>query len=190
MPNMPLEVERLQLNLLGTHDTPRALTALGGEPENGRTVRQLAGVKMNEEEYAVARDRLILSYLIAATFPGRPMIYYGDEAGMEGYADPMNRMPYPWGREDKVILDAFRKIGKLRSEFAPFRDGSFRVVHLDENLFVYKRKAGKSAFRVFINRSQYTIKVSFDNKKQTIKWGRTQNGSILLSPRSGAVLAE
>ena len=190
MPNMPREVERLQLNLLGTHDTPRALTALGGEPENGRTVRQLAGVKMNEEEYAVARDRLILSYLIAATFPGRPMIYYGDEAGMEGYADPMNRMPYPWGREDKVILDAFRKIGKLRSEYAPFRDGTFRVVHLDENLFVYKRKAGKSAFRVFINRSQYTIKVSFDNKKQTIKWGRTQNGSILLSPRSGAILAE
>ena len=62
--------------------------------------------------------------------------------------------------------------------------------HLDENLFVYKREAGKSAFRVFINRSQYTIKVSYDNKKQMIKWGRTQNGSILLSPRSGAILAE
>ena len=190
MPNMPREVERLQLNLLGTHDTPRALTALGGELENGRTVRQLSGVKMNQEEYTVARDRLILSYLIAATFPGRPMIYYGDEAGMEGYADPMNRMPYPWEREDKTILDAYRKIGKLRSENDAFQVGSFRLIHLDESLLVYERKTGKNAFRVFINRSQYTIKVCSWNKYSKIIWGRIKNGVLLLSPRSCTILTE
>ena len=51
MPNMPRETVPLQLNLIGTHDTARAITALAGEPENGRTVRELADVKMTREEY-------------------------------------------------------------------------------------------------------------------------------------------
>ena len=187
---MPREVERLQLNLVGTHDTPRAMTALAGEPENGRIVRELADVKMNREEYEIARDRLILSYLIASTFPGRPMIYYGDEAGMEGYADPMNRMPYPWGKEDDVILDAYRFIGKLRLEHEAFRVGSFRLIHLDENILAFRRKAGKNAFAVFINRSQSACKISFGKEYNEIIQGRMASGTILLSPLSFAVLAE
>ncbi|MBO4284331.1 MAG: glycoside hydrolase family 13 protein [Clostridia bacterium] len=190
MPNMPREVRDLQLNLLGSHDTPRALTALGGEPENGRTVKQLSGVKMTGEEYAVARKRLILAYLMASTFPGRPMIYYGDEAGSEGYADPMNRMPYPWGKEDRTLLDAYQEIGKLRSLNPALQNGSFKLLHLDESLLVYRRKAGKSAVVVFINRSQNDLKVASDAKYRDIIKGRMVKGSFALKSLSGAVLSE
>lgn len=190
MPNMPRETVGLQLNLIGTHDTSRALTALGGEQENGRAVRELSGVKMTEEEYAVARDRLILAYLCSATFPGRPMIYYGDEAGMEGYADPMNRMPYPWEREDRTLLEAYRTIGKLRLENKTLTAGTFALRHLDESLLVYERKAGKSAVLVFINRSQNVLHVSLNNKYSDIIKGRNQKRALQLLPRSFAVLSE
>ena len=190
MPNMPREVRDLQLNLLGSHDTPRALTALGGEAENGRTVKQLSCEKMSAEQYDLARRRLILSYLMAATFPGRPMVYYGDEAGIEGYADPMNRMPYPWGKEDPTLLDAYRKIGKLRSELRALKEGSFALRYLDSSLLVYERKAGKSAVKVFINRSQNALRISFGGKYNNLIQGRTAKGTLSLPPLSYAVLSE
>ena len=190
MPNMPRETVGLQLNLIGTHDTPRALTALGGEPENGRAVRELSNLKMTGDEYAVARDRLILAYLMSATFPGRPMIYYGDEAGMEGYADPMNRMPYPWEREDRTLLEAYRTIGKLRLTNEALIKGSFAIKFLDESLLVYERKAGKSAVVVFINRSHSRIQLSQERKYSDLIKGRKANNVLKLSPRSFAVLSE
>ena len=190
LPNMPREVRDLQLNLLGSHDTPRALTALGGEPENGRTVKQLSGVKMTGEEYAVARRRLILAYLMAATFPGRPMVYYGDEAGAEGYADPMNRMPYPWGKEDQTLLNAYQEIGKLRSAHPALQNGSFTLLYLDDSLLVYRRKAGKSAVDVFINRSQNDLKISLDGEYKYIIQGRTVFKNFALPALSYAILSE
>ena len=74
MPNTPRGISFLQLNLLGSHDTARAMTALAGEAENGRSVKQLSQTKMSEEDYCLARKRLILAYLMAATFPGRPVL--------------------------------------------------------------------------------------------------------------------
>ena len=190
LPNMPREVRDLQLNLLGSHDTPRVLTALGGETENGRTVKELSQTKMDDGQYAVARRRLILAYLMAATLPGRPMIYYGDEAGAEGYADPMNRMPYPWGQEDQTIIDAYRKIGKLRSDCPALRSGSFNLVHLDDTLLVFERKTGKSAVIVFINRSQSDLRISLNTKYNDIIQGRTIGRTFVLQQLSGAVLSE
>lgn len=190
MPNMPREVLSHQLNLIGTHDTPRALTALGGERENGRNVRDLSNVKMDEGEYRVARDRLILAYLISATFPGRPMIYYGDESGMEGYSDPMNRMPYPWGKEDRSILDAYKMIGELRLKNDALRIGAFSLRYLDDSLMIYERKTGKSAVKAFINRSQSTLKISLEGKYKDLIQGRTAKAVLTLAPISCALLTD
>ena len=190
MPNMPRETVPLQLNLIGTHDTPRAITALAGEPENGRTVRELADVKMAREEYDIGARRLILAFLLSATFPGRPMIYYGDEVGMEGYKDPMNRMPYPWGMEDTNVREAYRAIAKLRAETKALQSGAFKLRYLDDSLLVYERKAGKGAVSVFINRSQSVLRVSLDDKYRDIIRGRSANRSITLEPLSFAVLSE
>ena len=190
MPNMPRETVPLQLNLIGTHDTARAITSLAGERESGRTVRELADVKMNREEYDVGVRRLILAFLLSATFPGRPMIYYGDEAGMEGYQDPMNRMPYPWGKGDENVRSAYRTIAKLRSETKALKSGSFALRYLDSSLLVYERKAGKGAVVTFINRSQNILKVSLNGKYRDIIQGRKVYCSITLQPLSFAVLSE
>ena len=45
--------------------------------------------------------------------PGAPCLYYGDEAGLTGMADPFNRGTYPWGQEDTELIAYFQKLGEL-----------------------------------------------------------------------------
>ena len=49
--------------------------------------------------------------------PGVPSLYYGDEAGMQGFEDPLNRRPYPWGQEDGELLAHYAMLGRLRKEY-------------------------------------------------------------------------
>lgn len=62
-------------------------------------------------ERAAGIAKLRLAALVLFTFPGSPMIYYGDEAGMEGFEDPLNRGTYPWGREDRDLLGVVHPAG-------------------------------------------------------------------------------
>ncbi len=56
-------------------------------------------------------------------FPGSPMVYYGDEAGTEGFEDPFNRRTYPWGREDGELLEWYTALGKARRALPALRRG-------------------------------------------------------------------
>lgn len=58
-------------------------------------------------------------------FPGSPMVYYGDEAGLEGFEDPFNRRTYPWGREDGELLEWYTALGKARRALPPCAGGSW-----------------------------------------------------------------
>jgi len=103
------------MNLLGTHDTPRILTTLGAPPKDSLPDRtQRAYFRMSDGERAFAVRRLMVGALLLYAFPGSPTVYYGDEAGMEGYEDPFNRGTFPWGNEDPVLLRHFRLLGQLR----------------------------------------------------------------------------
>ena len=106
------DVVAVQLNLLSSHDAPRALTVLGGD-----------------------RDALRLAHLLTASLPGAPCVYYGDEVGVTGGDDPYNRATYPWadlgGQPDTTLLADFKRLIKLRHDHAVLRRGS-----LDAPLFV------------------------------------------------------
>lgn len=56
-------------------------------------------------------------------FPGSPMVYYGDEAGLEGFEDPFNRRTYPWGREDGELLAWYAALGRARRALTALRRG-------------------------------------------------------------------
>ena len=125
----PPQVLRLLMNHIGTHDTERALTLLGGEPSRGRGRSWQAAQTLSPARRQTAVARLKLATLLQFSLPGVPCIYYGDEAGMEGYKDPFNRRTYPWGREDAELLDWYRTLGACRRQLhAPaFRRGARRL---------------------------------------------------------------
>lgn len=127
------------LNFLGTHDTERILTLFGGEPCGDKTNEELSTMRMTPEERKKGADRLMFAYSILAGLPGVPCVFYGDEAGMEGYRDPFCRRPFPWHDMDERILAHYRKIGSIRKDCAVFRDGLFRIAVLTPEVFAYVR---------------------------------------------------
>jgi 4-alpha-glucanotransferase len=90
----PPAAQAASFNLIGSHDTMRALTALAGPPDPGSREIQ-ARVFLTPEQRAHGEALLRLAVLFQMTSPGCPVIYYGDETAMEGYRDPFNGEPSP-----------------------------------------------------------------------------------------------
>ena len=129
------------MNFLGTHDTPRILTLLGGEPvPESKEAR--AEARLSTASYRLARQRLMLGTLLLYAFPGSPTVYYGDEAGMQGYEDPMNRRTYPWGQEDEALPAWYRRLGQLRRERLSLQVGKIRYLYAAGGGLVLERRAG------------------------------------------------
>jgi glycosidase len=155
----PKTASDLLMNVLGTHDTERILTVLGGKSSDGYTNEQLSAMKMSIEEREVAKNRLKMAYLINATVPGIPCIFYGDEAGLEGYRDPFNRLPFPWGKEDGELLEFYKKIGEIRTSQKLYKDGFFKLLHCDSGALAFARYDSKSCIITLVNRGEERISV-------------------------------
>ena len=146
------------MNILGTHDTVRVLTALGGVCAYNK--EEMAVLKLSAEQRAVATERLKIAAILLYTFFGVPCIYYGDEIGMEGYSDPFCRKPFAWDLIDEDILSHYRWLGELRSRYTVFRDGDYRELYHDDNCIVFERRKGKEAAITVANlgNNKYTLR--------------------------------
>jgi neopullulanase len=123
-------VTAVQLNLLGSHDTPRVRTLCGGDLDSVR-----------------------LAVLLQMTLPGAPCIYYGDEIGMEGGMDPLCRGPFPvdpaeWERDPYGWT---ADLAALRHSSSAFRDGELTLLRAEGGAIAYLRRAGADAFAIVVN---------------------------------------
>jgi phosphomannomutase/glycosidase len=138
--NYPPEVVHCLMNILGTHDTVRILTALGENdlPEHaGR--EQKAGWRMDEKQMSRALRRLKMAVVINMTLPGVPCVFYGDEAGMEGFEDPFCRRCYPWGHENKGLQAWYRKVIAIRRTHRVYTCGHYRSVAASGGMYAFER---------------------------------------------------
>ena len=148
--NYPPEVVQCNMNLLGTHDTPRILTALVDD-FNG-TREEMSKRHLSRNQYDIAYDRLLMAAFLQYTLPGSPSLYYGDEAGMEGGRDPFNRRPYPWGRENTDFLNFFRRLGQLRKNYPAFRLGDIHFFQAGDRHVGFTRSYQGKTYRIYCNR--------------------------------------
>lgn len=156
--NYPPQVLDILMNHIGTHDTERALTVLGGEPAGERGRAWQSAQRMTPDQRETALERLRLASLLQFMLPGVPCIYYGDEAGMEGYRDPFNRACYPWGREEEDLLAWYRYIALLRREHSGIlKHGKLRSVYAHGDILSFERyietEYGEKALFIAVNRS-------------------------------------
>ena len=144
--NYPKDVLFCLLNSLSTHDTPRILTLLSDVPTpETREGRAEYTLSPTNKKAAIARLRTAVALQFA--LPGAPCIYYGDEAGMEGYEDPFNRRFYPWGDENEELVSLHRTLGRLRREHPALRLGECEVtVHTEDALTISRQYAGEAVF--------------------------------------------
>ena len=156
--NYPPQVLHCNMNLLGTHDTARILTALVDDFDGSR--EEKAQRFLSRNQYDVALERLLMASFLQFTLPGAPSIYYADEAGMEGYKDPFNRRTYPWGRENRELLDHFRRLGQLRREQPCLQRGDIRFFRSDSGLLDFTRTLDGRQLRICVNCSHDNWDVS------------------------------
>ena len=150
--NYPPQVLACNMNLLGTHDTARILTALVDDFDGSR--EEKARRHLSRNDYDLAQERLLMASFLQYMLPGMPSLYYGDEAGMEGYKDPFNRRPYPWGHEDPELLEHYRQLGQLRKEQESLRLGGIDFVYAADRRLCFRRSHGGKTLRIYANRSR------------------------------------
>jgi len=129
--SIPWEIALQQFNLLGSHDTERILTRLGGNEELGK-----------------------LAAAILLTYPGVPSVYYGDEIGQGKKKNATSRDCMPWEVEnwDLNILEYYQKLINLRRTSSALIDGGFQVLAVEEDCFAYLRDSEEEFIIVIANR--------------------------------------
>ena len=80
-----------------------------------------------------------------------PCIYYGDEAGMEGFDDPFNRGTYPWGNEDIEVMDMSKKMISLRQDYPLFTDGKIEIIYSHGKSLAFARFSYEKLMIVSVN---------------------------------------
>jgi len=130
------------MNFLSTHDTPRLLTVLGYTGPWPQSREERARMVLNANEIYNGMRRLRLAALVMYAFPGSPTVYYGDEAGMQGFEDPFNRGTYPWSRENKWLIQYFQRLGELRNSRESLQSGSIEYLRAEGAVLAFRRRAG------------------------------------------------
>ena len=138
------------MNFLSTHDTPRILTVLGADHVPG-SKEERAVFRLSPARRQLGLKRLRLAALVLFTFPGAPTVYYGDEAGMEGWEDPFNRAGYPWGQEDSELKSFFSKLAHLRREQPALQAGQLHWRWTAGSLLVFARELDGQLLTTVVN---------------------------------------
>ncbi len=157
------------MNHIGTHDTMRVITALVGESCEYRDRNWQSGRRLSPSQYEKGTKLLKLAATIQYTLPGVPSLYYGDEAGMEGYKDPFNRFCYPWGKENKELLEFYKALGNMRKGCSCLKNGEYSTVSEMMGCLAFERRNREDEILVIINRNEHEIDYYLPEKWQNEK---------------------
>ena len=149
----------IMTSYIGSHDTSRFVTLASYRGQDaghdpgvpGNKWSDVAASPPDAEPYA--RHRLALAWLMA--LPGAPLLYYGDEYGQWGGADPNNRAQWrgeSTSGEEATTLAFTKKLGSARRELAALRRGEYRSLYATEDDLVFARQAGSEVVLVGLTR--------------------------------------
>lgn len=133
------------LNLLGSHDTARIATLAGGD-----------------------LDRVALAFVALFTYPGTPMIYYGDEVGVEGGDDPDCRRAMPWDPDlwDMRLHSLVKRLVELRHKSLALQRGTWEALLTFNRVLVFRRAYEDDQVIVILNagsqRRDFTLRLPID----------------------------
>ena len=97
---------------------------------------------------------LRLLVVIQFTLPGIPLIYYGDETGLKGGKEPDNRRSYPWGNENKHIIEFYKEIANIRNNENGLKKGDVNIYDTDSDVFAFERNYENEKVVVIVNISK------------------------------------
>ena len=144
------------MNELSNHDHSRFLTRTNHKV--GRVDNLGSGAASENINKGIMKEAVV----VQMTWPGAPTVYYGDEVGVCGFTDPDNRRTYPWGNEDRELLEFHKEMIRIHKENQALRTGSVKFMGGDYQMMCYGRFNREQQFVVVLNNDevQRTMKVS------------------------------
>ncbi|MBR2471069.1 MAG: glycoside hydrolase family 13 protein, partial [Clostridia bacterium] len=136
--NYPRPVLDCLMNLLSTHDTARIITVLSGKGE-GMNKTEKANFKLTGSDLDRALALTKAAALLQFTLPGNPSIYYGDEIGMEGFEDPLNRAFYRWNNPNTSLQAFYQELAHLKNENKAIKCGDIIFQEAGDSFIQYIR---------------------------------------------------
>lgn len=139
------------MNLLGSHDRVRILNAMAGYDREGAAQMdrtEASKIFLDKETRAAAQKKVLEAIKLLCALPGAPTIYYGDEIGMQGMADPWNRAPMDWDHADEAVRSAVKQLLNHRRSTPMLQTGHLTVEADGPDALIVKRYAvdGKDVF--------------------------------------------
>ena len=150
------------MNILSTHDTMRLITAVAGKDLSGASKKEMSVTSISKDDLPKAKLMVKVASLLQYTLCGVPCIYYGDETGMQGYIDPLNRRCYPWGSEDDELVSWYEFLGRLRKEYSALKNGSYETLYSAKGAIVFKRFDDDSELLVAVNVGDKDLCLEYD----------------------------
>ena len=153
------------MNVLGSHDRVRILNAMAGYDQEGIAQMdraEAAHIRLTPEQREAAQVKVLEAFRLLCALPGAPTVYYGDELGMEGMADPWNRAPMVWDTGDKAMRRALKKILQARQAKPMLQTGFLSVDAPDTDTLIVRRYAvkGRDVFGKPLGGRAVTVKIS------------------------------
>ena len=148
--SIPMQAAQVAMNELSNHDHSRFLTRT-----NHRTGRLHTDGALSAD-LGVSRAVFRQAVLVQMTWTGAPTIYYGDEVGMTGWTDPDNRRPFPWGREDDLLIEYHRVLIHLRKKYKALRFGSIKSLSDESGVLAYGRFQEREKLVIVCNNTKET----------------------------------
>ncbi|MDO5382561.1 MAG: glycoside hydrolase family 13 protein [Eubacteriales bacterium] len=152
MSRMGGQTYAISMNELSNHDHSRFLT------RTNRVVGRTNNLGPEAADRDVNKAVFMEGVVIQMTWPGAPTIYYGDEAGVCGFTDPDNRRTYPWGHEDKQLIDFHKDIIKIHKENEVLKTGSYKQLYSAPNVISYGRFNSNDAVIVVVNNGEDEVR--------------------------------
>ena len=139
---------QVAMNELSNHDHSRFLT------KTNHIVGRVAqlGSKAAEEGINLAVMREAVA--VQMTWVGAPTVYYGDEAGVCGFTDPDSRRTYPWGQENRELVEFHKEMIRIHKREKPLRTGSLKMLSWSSNVLAYARFQEGEQIIVVLNNSK------------------------------------
>jgi alpha-glucosidase len=137
---VPWEAVIQSWNLLDSHDTARFRTIAG------------------------TRERHLVGVGLQMTTPGVPMIFAGDEIGLEGAWGEDARRTMPWGRPetwDRTFMDEVAKLTRLRRSAPALARGGLRYVHVSPDAIAFLRETREERLLVLATRTSQDVAIPF-----------------------------
>lgn len=144
---------------LSTHDTPRALSLFGPELPSDMRKEEKAKQCLSGSAYMEAVQKLRTAAFLQFMLPGIPSIYYGDEAGLQGWEDPLNRRFFDWEHIDWFLHDYFASLSRVRRESEALRTGEIRLIS-DQGRRLVMERTGEEPVRFAINLDEDPMEIA------------------------------